>query len=431
LRKRARLYGDINSNELAVADISAVIALNPGDARDYGARAEVLRRLGRYEEAVSNHTEAIQLQSKGGEQYFSRGITYERMGQHTAAMDDFSQAIRTNPKVATPYSGRGVAALSLGKYEQAEGDYAKAIELGEPNPSRYNGLGQAQFWLGKRKEAQASFERGVALQAKSEGKGEAERLALIGSAYAQVFDYPTALSFYDQAVAASPTNGTIFKDRAFVKWESGNTEGARKDVQKAFELGEPKVAWYDLRALLYLTDGQCDQSIQDYEKVVRLRPDISSGYIGQGICYLMTAQRSKARETFEAGLRRVSADDSKAWLSMWCAITGGKVDEQTRTYLMQFSEEKWPYPLVRYYFDKLDDQGVLELAKHPNRALTSQQESDAYFYVGARSITSGKTGARAYFERAAKSGPHHWHSSMLARKQLERDFLTPQGESGK
>ena len=260
LKKRGGIYGYLNKYELALADMSAVTSLLPENAEALCALAEVLRHLGRYGEAISNHTRAIQLQADDWELYFSRGVTYEEFGYFAEALKDFSQAIRLNPSGAVYYH-RGDVALSCDRYEEAESDLARAAKLGVNDAKCYSLLGQAYYYLGKRKEAQLSFEHAAALQARTEGG----RLAVIGSYYGDLLEFQTALKFFDQAVAADPTNANFLTNRGLVRQYVGDTDGAWEDLKKSLHLGSCGFLQYGLRAWLQFVKGQYEQSVQDNE----------------------------------------------------------------------------------------------------------------------------------------------------------------------
>jgi tetratricopeptide (TPR) repeat protein len=285
--------------------------------------------------------------------------------------------------------------------------------------ARYYPLGVAQYYLGDRSGAQASFERLAAAKAKS----EAERLAMTGAGYATLLDYPIASTFYDRAVAADPTNTAILTDRGSMRYDAGDIEGAGKDLQKALQLDKPGVYQYGLQAQLQFSNGQYEKGVEDGDNMVRLRPELVAGYLCQGINYLLIGQRSKAMEVFNNGLHHATGEDNLARMSIWYTLAGGTVDEKLRQFLLQFSEQQWPNPLVRYYFGGLDEQACLKLAKRRDPALSNQQESEACLYIGARLLGSDVSHARELLEKAASSKLYHGFESVIARKELEHDFL--------
>lgn len=98
---------------------------------------------GQLELAIADYTKTIELnpQDAEAEAYDYRGDAYREKGQHDQAIRDYTKAIQLNPKYAMAYSKRGfVYYIYKKQYDQAIADYSKAVELNMKMQSLYHDL---------------------------------------------------------------------------------------------------------------------------------------------------------------------------------------------------------------------------------------------------------------------------------------------------
>jgi uncharacterized caspase-like protein/Tfp pilus assembly protein PilF len=93
-RGRARFAkGDV---EGAVADMTEAIRLMPGNEDSYTARARFYRQKGQMDLAMADNQKAISLKGDA-ETYYQRGLTYVAKGDTTAAVADFDKSLALDP----------------------------------------------------------------------------------------------------------------------------------------------------------------------------------------------------------------------------------------------------------------------------------------------------------------------------------------------
>lgn len=94
--------------DLAIANFSEVIRLNPDDARAYkirgncygencGKRGNLYVPKQDYDKAIADENEAIRLNPNFGPAYFLRGLYHDRKNDYDMALADFNEAIRLKP----------------------------------------------------------------------------------------------------------------------------------------------------------------------------------------------------------------------------------------------------------------------------------------------------------------------------------------------
>ncbi|XP_016084551.1 tetratricopeptide repeat protein 13-like [Sinocyclocheilus grahami] len=135
---------DIKNADLALYELSRVIALEPSRPEVYEQRAEILSPLGRISEALSDLTKAIQLQPSA-RLYRHRGTLLFISEDYMAAMEDFQQS------------------LELKVREEAIEVFKEALKLKSDFIDAYKSLGQAYRELGDFENAMESFQKALLL----------------------------------------------------------------------------------------------------------------------------------------------------------------------------------------------------------------------------------------------------------------------------
>lgn len=97
--KRARQHYGKNQLDLALADYTEAIRLDPKDFVPYRNRAVVHNRKGDYQKAVADCTEALRLNPKDPYAYLWRGRSYAKLGESAKAQADLREAGRLDPSL--------------------------------------------------------------------------------------------------------------------------------------------------------------------------------------------------------------------------------------------------------------------------------------------------------------------------------------------
>jgi tetratricopeptide (TPR) repeat protein len=149
--------------DLAVADYSAAIDLNPSDAQAYHCRGMSYKRLGKYRDAVADCTQAVRLDPKNSRAYNERGAAFSYLDDYDSAIRDYTQAIRLNPDFGLAYRNRGSCHALRGALDDAIADYDKAIEINSRDAKAFLKRGQAYAKLGDRARSQDDFDQATQL----------------------------------------------------------------------------------------------------------------------------------------------------------------------------------------------------------------------------------------------------------------------------
>ncbi|MAT45206.1 MAG: hypothetical protein CL609_23000 [Anaerolineaceae bacterium] len=166
---RAVIYAAFKGDlDLAVADLTQAISLEPNNAEYYYSRGSVntqktlhVDNSNDYSSAIADLTQAIFLEPKNAEYYHQRGMTYYWANEYELAMDDLNQAIslfkQTDPdsygeyyfeSFARAYGYRATIYEANGDYEHALDDYNIAIGLNPNYAYAYFSRGKVHMFSG-------------------------------------------------------------------------------------------------------------------------------------------------------------------------------------------------------------------------------------------------------------------------------------------
>lgn len=148
----------INRYDLAVADFTKAIELDPNYLVAYYNRGVAYFDLGQYDVAILDFTKAMELGLRGKGTYHIRGLAYAKQGQYDLAIADFNKALEVDPNDAATYNNRGIVYLLKGQYEHTIKDLTRAIHLDSKNAAIYHfHLGFALDRTGDKESARHNF----------------------------------------------------------------------------------------------------------------------------------------------------------------------------------------------------------------------------------------------------------------------------------
>jgi tetratricopeptide (TPR) repeat protein len=150
--------------DLAVADYSAAISLNPANAYAFHGRGMSNKRLEKYREAIADCTQALQLDPKNARIYNERGAAHSFLDEYDQAIRDYSSAIRLNPDFALAYRNRGSCHGHKGQWEDAISDYDTAIRLNSRDAKAFLKRSEAYAKLGDRSRSKEDYEEAIQLE---------------------------------------------------------------------------------------------------------------------------------------------------------------------------------------------------------------------------------------------------------------------------
>ncbi len=137
---RGSVYFQTNRYDLAIADFTKLIELNPGYAGAYNGRGTVYFQTNRYDLAIADFTKLIELNPGSVEAYMMRGMIYLITKQYDPAVKDFTKFIELAGEVGEAYNSRGLVYLRGGQYDLAIKDFTKAMGINPKDATAHHYL---------------------------------------------------------------------------------------------------------------------------------------------------------------------------------------------------------------------------------------------------------------------------------------------------
>lgn len=145
---RGLAYSGKDELDLALADFSAAIQLDPKYTKAFNYRGVAYRDKGEYARALPDFDEALRLDPKLVTAYVSRGYNYDAMGESEKAIADYNRAIEIQPQNLIAYIDRGYAHEGRGEFELAIADYNEAIRILPKFTLAYRNRGRSRLYTG-------------------------------------------------------------------------------------------------------------------------------------------------------------------------------------------------------------------------------------------------------------------------------------------
>lgn len=217
-----------------------IITTYPNDHRN----ALIYMNMGKVYELQKHLPEAIEAYSKAINQYpenvsflTTRAQAYISTNNYRKAILDFTEILTVDPKNTDALSYRGYAHNKLREPDKAKADYAEALAIDPENYMALFGDIVAERMMSHNSEA---INKLNALIDTYDDKAELYSVRAEIESDARQFEL--ALADLDKAIALEPNNQNYTLTRAYLHLTMNNKRLARKDFERAIELGIPQSA---------------------------------------------------------------------------------------------------------------------------------------------------------------------------------------------
>ena len=129
-------YGEKKDYIKAIENFNKVIDLSADKNMLYvgqSMRAYAYTKMKKFDLALADYSKAIALQPNRELAYSYRGCMYVDQGKYDQAINDFNHAIQLDKKSARAYAGRAAAYQKLGRKDDARKDAEQALSLQKNN----------------------------------------------------------------------------------------------------------------------------------------------------------------------------------------------------------------------------------------------------------------------------------------------------------
>jgi tetratricopeptide (TPR) repeat protein len=339
---------------IALADYDTLAERASDAATVFSSRAQTRRKLGEIEGALADFDQAIKLSPDSAAAHNERGLLYEVNANYEQALADYAEVVRLAPDDPAGFRNKADALFALGRFDEAAVDYGHALELLPDFVDALLGRCRTYMALQQLDEALEDVEQVLAIDAENlEAMGQQAGIwAARGDSAAAAMDSQSAQSAYekaiavcDDAVALAPDNAVIIITRAWYQARVGRLEQTLADCKKAIALDPAmeddavvlkelideargqhtgSVEEYQrvkLQGLIQEALGNEEAARQDFERVMKLAPELADGYLLRGNLRLNREQFQMAVWDFNRALDR-SADSAESYLGRAYSFLG-------------------------------------------------------------------------------------------------------------
>jgi tetratricopeptide (TPR) repeat protein len=265
LKIRSIACGQAGLHNEALADLDSVLELDPGHVEARSLRANVLRKLGRFEEAVAEFTVVLNGDLTDEDRFFEladRGMAYSELGRRDDALAGLTAALELNPDNFFVWYRRGALLEEMGRLDDALADLDHALGL-EPDfiEARILRAGVLRD-LGRLEDAVAEYT--VILNSNPAGSVRFFALSFRGVLREMLDHREDALVDFTAALELDPDNVEVRYGRGKLQVEMGRLDDALADFDHVLGSEPEHVAARLLRGDVLRDLGRFEEAVAEY-----------------------------------------------------------------------------------------------------------------------------------------------------------------------
>jgi tetratricopeptide (TPR) repeat protein len=321
--------------------------------------------------------ELINVRERGRSGWFSKkdAVLMEN------AIAYFTGRIRQNEKDARAYLCRGAAWTERGMYTIAIQVFTEVIRLEPDAPGGF-------------------YNRGLAWHLKK--------------------DNDRAIKDYDEAIRLDPTYPAAFNNRGNAWWAKKDFDPAIKDHSESIRLDPKKGTAFNIRGSVWRAKMDYDRAIKDYSEAIRLAPKEAWPHFNLSATRMLM-RRSEAVAGFQRVLDLQGRNGDRSSYAVILGHLGARLmgdGTAAKRFLKDSTarlDESWPYPVVQFLRDEIDEPAVLKVADNVGK------RTEARCYLGLdRALKNRKDEALAHFRWVKEHGDPTFVEYAIALAELER-----------
>ena len=244
-------------------ELNALLGIAPTHEAARLLRAELLQKLGHFDDAIADLSVALQQNPANLSAMTDRALLSQRRGDAAAAVTDFTKAIELSPNDAELYYRRGIARHQLGQSDDARQDLDKALLLDSHLADAWYVIGNIEAGRGQSELALAAYAKAVEIRPEHAAAWYNRGNLLFNQSKMQ-----QAIDCWTIAITIQPELFRAYNNRAAAYDRMDQDTDAAADYEKTLELNPGFVrAWDNLAWLLATSDNK---KVRDPERAVKL-----------------------------------------------------------------------------------------------------------------------------------------------------------------
>jgi tetratricopeptide (TPR) repeat protein len=220
--------------ELAIRELTALLADDPGMLVARRTRAVAYEAAGKYDAAVADLRALEKQGALSGEDSVVLGDSLRMAGRLTEAVDVLERTARANSKFVQPWLSLAAVHFGAKRPKEAAKAYEKALEIEADHIEALRGLGDLALLEGDAAAAARRYSRILEVEPRDAGA-----LSKLGVLSARAGRADEAIAFFQKATLQEPKNAEALLYLAGALASSGRPREALPYFERALAAGKP------------------------------------------------------------------------------------------------------------------------------------------------------------------------------------------------
>ncbi len=399
---RSVVYLNLGDTARALADLTAGIKVDPSTVSLYGSRADIYFAQKKYAQADDEYKKILKINPGSVTAYMGFGRNLKEKGKYEEAIKQFDYAISLNENYADAYAFRAEAYDQLKKYDEATSDLISAFLLNEDQRKALRLMIRMdnepkQLLINKMKVQMVKSPDKVVWP------------FYIGELYESMFDFKSAIPFYDKALSGE-FSPTISRRLSYCYKRLAAYDEAMKYTDLTIRLDSSKYDELSSKAFLYVSMGDLKSAISTLDEYVKRRPDVSYSYRERATVKMFNKQYEEALEDLELAVTLAP----KATRAFYCRAKVydkmGKKDKAEADYkkVLELTNGQAKNSDVYYSLaatGKVDEAEKMMNEYYTDEVIEDVGESNVFYNKACFYAIVGKTNeAIDYFKKSLDAG---------------------------
>lgn len=216
----------------------------------------------------------------------------------------------------------------------------------------------------------------------------------------------------------------LYYDRGVLFDSLGMTTLSRIDFNRAMKLKPDLAEVYNFMGIQHTLMQQYEKAYEYFDSAIELDPEHEYAYLNRGIALYYGDRARLAKSDFNQFLARSPSDPYRV---LWVYLAQEKLNKEQAlselsTHAKELDDSQWAYQLISLYSGDMNEQTFLSGI---SEGINSQQEyaqrlCEAYFYLAKLHQAAGHEGVAAdYFRLALSTNVYEFIEYKYARLELE------------
>lgn len=436
-----RRAGELDPNDLQSRYMTGLLLLEKGAAGEVETVADdILRRSpesprgvqlkgflfylrGRYDESAASLQRTAE-QYPEPLTFYVLGLDYLRLGKNELAVTQFQRILDYRPQAVQPRVVLALILLRQGRSDEAIHELERALQFDNGHALAHHLLGSALLAKGRFDQAMAEFDRAIALD-----PDLADAYLQKGLFTLSRGDLQGGEEHLIQALAVAPEIPDVRLVLARHYLRQRKFAEAARTLREGLTGHDSDALLFNFLAAASFGQKKNAEAVEFLEKAKAAKPDYFTPYYNLAAYFAGTGQAQKARQEYQAILKR-DPSEARAWLLLaQVAERSGPAEEARASYLKAKETGKIEgyLGLAAYHLRRQDGRGALTVLDEALRNAPDNAEAleaKGRLLLGAKAYPDALRTAEALAKAAPERGLPLSAQILMEQGEVERALRT-------